>query len=201
MRSFSIISFVLLSATFAFGCSAPSSSTNAPTGTVTGAVSSAELKTLSAVARYGTYFGTSGQPTRGLRILLSDNPNSCDITHFASATMLDVRVRGASVGPGTYPIVDAVAQTPQAGQAEADFNAVDAVCKDLVAQTGTSGNVILKTVEINLTTPSASHVSGSVDLTFAGGHITGDFDAVLCDDESGDAGASNGGSSTTTCAP
>jgi hypothetical protein len=180
MRSISsVLSFALLSGTLALACSSPKSTT-VPVGAAQGAVHSAQMTTVSAVARFvdGMY---QGAPTRGLRILLSDKANTCDVTHFASATMLDLRIRGQDAGPGTYPIVDSRNATPNASEAEVDFNAVDGRCKDVVAQPGTGGKVTLETVEFNITDPSASRITGSVDFDFDGGHIQGSFEAVVCD--------------------
>jgi hypothetical protein len=177
-RFSSIVSFALLSATLSLACS--SSKNDVPAGAARGAVNSAQMTTVSAVARVvnGMF---EGAPTRGLRIVLSDKANTCDVTHSANAAMLDLRVRGDSVGPGTYPIVDSRKMAPDRSQAEVDFNAVDPSCKDVVAQAGTGGTVTLDTVTIDLTDPSASRITGSVDFDFDGGHVAGTFEAKFCD--------------------
>jgi hypothetical protein len=184
MRSMLIGSFVLLSSMVAFGCS--SSGASSPeaerNSSVDGAVSTAKLVSLRAVARNGKMFDGAGPNADGLRILISDKANTCSATHFASSTNLDLRIRGNAVGPGTYAIVNASARTPAVGEAEADLNAVDGACKDLVAQAAVTGTITLKTVVISIVGDGRSHVSGSVDATFGGGHIVGDFDADLCDD-------------------
>lgn len=56
---------------------------------------------------------------------------------------------------------------------------VDGSCHDKVAAAATGGTVTIKTYEINVTNKALSHVTGSVDAPFAGGHIPGDFDAVM----------------------
>ncbi len=200
MRFLVIASLSLAAAILSFGCSAPASKTAGPnTGSVSGAVSSAKVTTVSAVARFGNYFkDESGRPARGLRILISDRPNSCAATHFASSTNLDLRVRAGN--PGSYVIVDAAKQSPAAEQAEVDLNAVDRVCKDLVATAATGGTLHITAVEIHLTDPG-SHVTGSIDSTFAGGHIAGDFDAVLCDESAADAGLGPDAGSPPVCSP
>ena len=184
MHSKLIASIVLLSSLVAFGCSSPGapSSEAERNSSVEGAVSTAKLASLRAVARHGKMFEGGGTNAGGLRILISDKANTCSSAHFASSTNLDLRIRGEGVGPGTYAIVDASTRTPAAREAEADLNAVDCACKDLVAATAVTGSVTLKVVEISVVGDGRSHVSGTVDATFAGGHIVGDFDADLCDD-------------------
>lgn len=184
MRSMLVSSFVLVSSMVAFGCSSSAAPSPAAerNSSVEGAVSAAKLVSLRAVARNGKLFDGAGTNAEGLRILVSDKANTCSSTHFASSTNLDLRIRGDAVGPGTYAIVDASARTPAVGEAEADLNAVDGACKDLVAEAAVTGTITLKVVEISVVGDGRSHVSGSVDATFAGGHIVGDFDADLCDD-------------------
>ena len=185
MRSMLVSSFVVLSSVLAFGCSASSAAPSAQdsSSSVAGAVSTTKLASLSAVARNGKLFGGAGPMPDGLRILVSDKANSCSTSHFASSTNLDLRIRGGAVGPGTYAIVNADAKTPAVGEAEADLNAVDDACKDVVAQAVMTGTITLKVVEISVVGGGRSHVTGSVDATFQGGHVSGDFDADLCDDE------------------
>jgi hypothetical protein len=194
MRSMLISSFVVLSSVLAFGCSSSSAAPSAQgsSSSVEGAVSTTKLASLSAVARNGKFFGGAGPMPDGLRILISDKANTCSTSHFASSTNLDLRIRGGAIGPGTYAIVNADAKTPAAGEAEADLNAVDDACKDQLAEAAMTGTITLKVVEISVVGGGRSHVTGSVDATFNGGHIAGDFDADLCDDEpvadAGDAG-------------
>lgn len=180
MRSSFVASTLALSSVLGVGCSSASPGSDA--GTVTGAVHAAGLaRPLSAVAREGTFFSGDKDTARGLRILVSDKSNTCTSTHFAGSTNIDVRIRGDNVGPGTYPIVDAAVATPASKQAEVDFDAVDGTCKDLVAEAAVRGSITIKTVEINLTDPSESRVTGSIDATFANGHVAGDFEAVFCE--------------------
>jgi len=199
MRSMLVSCFVLVSSMVAFGCSssaAPSSKAER-NSSVEGSVSTAKLVSLRAVARNGKMFDGAGPKADGLRILVSDKANTCSSTHFASSTNLDLRIRGAAVGPGTYAIVDGNARTPASGEAEANLNAVDGVCTDLLAESAMTGTITLKVVEISVVGDGRSHVSGSVDATFAGGHVVGDFDADLCDDEA----VTVTDASATSCTP
>jgi hypothetical protein len=85
-----------------------------------------------------------------------------------------------------------------AGQAEATFDVLDASCKQRFAQGASSGAITVKDVVHDLTTPARSQVTGTYKLVFAGGNVTGDFDASLCDSTHSDAGvtmASNAGGS------
>jgi len=195
MRSLFKTSSLVLSAALLFACS----STAPPPPAVTGTVSSASLSSVSARASTGTFFSGSAGPSPDLRILISDKENSCSVSHFASATMLDIRIRHVA-GTRTYALVDSVAKTPADGEAEADLNAVDGSCHDTVAAPATGGTVTIKTYEVNGTNKALSRVTGSVDATFAGGRIQGDFDAVLCDGPAtGD--ATDAGPRSSVCSP
>jgi hypothetical protein len=140
-----------------------------------------------------------GPPLTALRILFSDKVNTCGDTHFASSTILDVRlVATSSVQLGTFPIVNAASQTPADGQAEADFHSVDGTCKDVVAQTATTGSLTIKGA--HLSGPKLN-VAGSIDVTFAGGHVSGNFNALFCDTSGADASGGPEAGAITTCTP
>jgi hypothetical protein len=102
-------------------------------------------------------------------------------------------------GPGTFTVVNADQRTPQKGQAEADFNALDSSCNTTVAQTATGGTITVSDVLLDVTNPPNSHASGSFDLTFPGGHVTGTLCSTLCEDAA-PSGAANAGP-TTACIP
>lgn len=176
---------VLVASSLALGCE--STVHTQPTTTVTGTVRSASLTPRSALASDGDFFNDSdGGPTRGLRIRISDKTNSCTNSHFAESTNLDLRIRASEQGGsgiGTYAIVDAMEKTPGPGEAEANFDALDAVCKENVAEAATSGTIEIKTIEVNLTSPELSRITGSVDVTFAEGRLKGDFEAVYCEED------------------
>jgi hypothetical protein len=136
--------------------------------------------------------------------MISDKANTCSAFHAQNSTNLSVTIPNSDAGPGTYAVANTASGPATPSQSEVDFNAVDPSCADKVAQPATSGTVTIKDVMINLTGPGDSIVSGTIDATFAGGHLTGDFDAVLCPDAPAANGGSeaNGGSdSTQTCMP
>lgn len=116
MRSVPMVSSLVLVACLAFGCSSAAPSDPTPTSSVTGAVSATSLKSMSAVTRYGEFFPTTGGTPKGLRVLVSDRPNTCSVLHFVSSTNLDLRIRGESVALGTFPIVDTNAKTAADGK-------------------------------------------------------------------------------------
>lgn len=148
------------------------SSFSSSSSTTTGTVGGSTLHAASAVAVYGTIATSNGAPIKGLRIRVSDKANTCSSLHNAGATIVDIAIRGDTVKIGTYAVINAGLKTPDANEAEADFNAVDGTCKDVVAQTATNGTVTI--------TQADTKIVGSLDVTFAGGHVAGDFDAELC---------------------
>jgi hypothetical protein len=177
-RFFPVLVLVACSPASSSSASSPSSAT------VSGTVAGASLAAVSAVARYAT-IGTNsvnGQTTeiRGLRILVSNKANTCAEQHFASSTLVELTIRGDQVAPGTYTVIDPIKRVTEAGQAYADFNAVDGSCKGGVAQSSTSGTLVIQRSE--------GRVQGTVDINFAGGHLGGSFDADLCPDAPADGG-------------
>jgi hypothetical protein len=180
MRSGSALSFVLFSAAIAVGCSpSPPATAQVNSSTVSGTVGSSALTVTSVIAEFVNFFPTAGgPPVPALRILFSNKANTCGGIHFASSTFLDVRLVAVSpVHAGTFPIENAANQTPADGQAEADFDSVDGACNDVVTQTATTGSLTIKGAHFSA---SPLNVAGSIDVTFAGGHFSGDFNASYC---------------------
>src|ERR1700744_1618044 len=113
MRLLRSVAFLLSGISFVVAA-APSAPVTAKAAvnstTVTGTVGGATLTPTSAVADLVAFFPPNNQPAQvALRVILSDKANTCDVTHTASATLVDIRlVTGASgVQLGTFPIVDA----------------------------------------------------------------------------------------------
>lgn len=195
------------SMTTQLGCSTPSpsdGSSSVNSSDISGSVANASLVPQSAIARYGTVATSTvnGVTTmvRGLVITISDKPNTCSTFHAQNSTNLSIAITKDSVATGTYPIINAVDAAPTNGQAEADFNSVDATCNDVVAQAASTGQVEITHVTNVVSGPGDSYITGTVDATFAAGRIAGKFDAVLCDDEDPD-GAAAPATSGQTCAP
>jgi hypothetical protein len=107
-----------------------------------------------------------------IEILASDKPLGCEGSSFAGSTMVDVDVVGLATG--AFPVVDAMKMSAKAGQASADFNAVDGTCGSIISRTATSGMLTVSAVD-------DAEIHGRVDLTFpGGGRISGPFHAQRC---------------------
>ena len=165
--------------TTACGDSDASSDVSSGSSSASGTVAASTLKAVSAVARYSSIATSTvnGQTTkiRGLQIFISDKPNTCSGMNLSSATVLDVAVRGDTVKAGTYKVIDGMQKTPEDGEAVADFNSVSDACKDVVAQASTGGTVTITKVD--------TRVTGTLDITFEGGKVSGAFEAELCPDD------------------
>jgi hypothetical protein len=202
MKSFTLCTLGLVSLLPVAGCSSapPQSSTSA--AAIMGTVSNTPLSARSAIARYGTVATSTVNGTttdvRGLTVVISDKANTCSSFHSQGSTNLVVTIPG-DAPPGTYPVVNAASSAASAGQSEVDFNAVDNTCMDTVATPATTGTVTLTSVIINVVGAGHSIVSGTLDATFAGGHLAGDFDAVLCPDAANVTDA--GPDAAPTCMP
>jgi hypothetical protein len=164
------------------------------TAHVTGTVGSKNLTPRSAVARYGdvttSAMSGSSASARGVILLLSDKPNSCEATHTRGATAIAVSIPGAQLNPGTYAIVDVTQKSASNGGAAATFDAEDQSCTSTVAQNATGGRVTITEIFSTLGAGGGTRIRGSFTLGFPGGDVTGDFDAVLCND-GGDAGGAS----------
>ena len=193
MKSLCFLSlFALVACSPSSSPSSASSSSSSSSGSVSdassslsGTVGGSTLAAASVVARYTTIATQTingvKSSIRGLRILVSSKANTCSDYHFSGATMLDLAIRGDQVAPGTYTVIDPDKALQKPGEAEGDFNAVDGVCKDLVAESSLSGTITL--------TRTDGPVLGTLDITFKDGHVAGDFQADLCPDAQADAGA------------
>jgi hypothetical protein len=105
---------------------------------------------------------------------LSSKVNTCTSLHLASSDVLSLTIFADPVAAGSFTVVDADQMTPASGQAEADFNSVDATCSQHgVSATAKSGTVVV-------TQATSSTVSGTFDLLFGTDHLTGSFDSTVC---------------------
>jgi hypothetical protein len=157
---------------------------------VEGTVQGATFHAQSAIAHYvpiSTPTANGGSTTaRGLRITLSDHTMTCGSNRAPGSTTVTLSVvpkAGADIGTGSFPIVP---ETPPSATPNAhglvDIHAADKACKETLAQPATTGDVTISSVNVEVVGPGDSVVSGTVNATFAGGHASGDFDAILCPD-------------------
>jgi hypothetical protein len=188
IRSFFLFAAFGALAASGLGCSFsvadPSATADMADAVSSGTVDGQSLKIVSAVARFATIATIDNNgvrtETRGLRILVSDRPNTCDTSH-ATGAFLDLAIPGAG-NPGTYTVIDANRATATAGQAEADFDVATPSNRNAVAQTATSGKVVIASEKIVVVGTAPSTVDGTFDLTFPGGTLRGPFRATLCND-------------------
>jgi hypothetical protein len=208
MKLFALHTLALVSMIAAVGCSSPASPSPTNSAEIAGSVNNVSLKARSAIARYGTAATTVNGTTtsvRELTIMISDKANTCSAFHAQDSINLFLTITKDNAGPGNYPIANTAVTAASGDQSEVDFNAVDHNCKDKVAQPATTGAVNIKNVTVSVVGPGHSIVSGTIDATFSGGHVTGDFDAVLCPDAAAADASSTGGDarspSAQTCTP
>lgn len=182
MKLVAVPFFALLSAFATVACSSSSSSEVASNrAELSGNVGSTSLVARSAIARYeAVATGKDGSTVRGLRLFISDKPNDCAALHVKSATMLDIVLPGADGSAATYAIVDSNVASATTGQGEVTFNAVDDTCADKVAEAATGGSLKVTGSRVTVVGTDPSVVSGTIDATFAGGHLNGTFDAIVC---------------------
>jgi hypothetical protein len=206
-----LIFTILLSST-CFGVFACSSNSSPPANTVTGTVNKVSLAAVSAVGSEAAIVTSTVQgqqrnvPT--FNILISNKENTCGRVHAQGSTSLSLEVpadNSGAPGTGTFTVGPANPQSSQKQSAAATFNVLDSACHDTVAQTATSGKITVDEVVFNVTNPPDSYVSGSFDVTFPGGHLTGNFHSVFCQEaaHSADSGVTrtDGGTGTPACAP
>ena len=89
---------------------------------------------------------------------------------------------GTPVGPGTYTLTGSA----QTGMAIGALFQSGSTCQSTTLGEATGGTIVVSTV-------TSTTATGTFDLTFSGGSLTGSFSAPLCDFNttggSGDAGA------------
>jgi hypothetical protein len=158
--------------------SSDSDSSDSSQAGVTGTVGSSSLMGRSAVAWYGTIGSETSQglprDVRGLQIFISSKALNCESFTLANSVMFDLAVFGSAVAPGAYTIIATAGNTPAAGQANANYNAIDRSCNYPVSAGSVRGSLTLTEV--------GDRVTGSVDVTFQGGSVDGEFDAEFCDE-------------------
>jgi hypothetical protein len=111
---------------------------------------------------------------RGLQVFISSKALNCESFTLSNAVTFDLAITGAAVDPGNYTIVPTAGDTPEAGEANANYNQMDRSCNYSVSAGSVSGTLRLTEVD--------SRVAGSVDVTFPGGSVEGDFDAEFCEE-------------------
>jgi hypothetical protein len=177
------------------GSDSSSSGSGSGGNTATGSVNGVSLTVAGSLALTGTLALQDGGVAQTLVVGLSsaDLSSFCAAaqmysnTDIASTTTLTVGalVLGSTpVGPGTYTI-DSDAGT---STGEGALSQTNATCQDTVHDQATSGTV-------TITSASSTNVTGTYDLTFAGGSMSGSFSAGVCPitiGNNGDAGADGG---------
>jgi hypothetical protein len=162
-----------LACAFVCACSSDVTST-ASTAHLNGTV---DDKTLTPRSAIGT------RSASALTVLVSDRTNTCASTHTEGATSLTLTLHGAQIVPGTYAV--STAAGTDAGSAGAGggatFTMTDHTCAVIDTQHALSGSITLNEISTDLTPGSTgSRARGSFTLTFANGHMVGDFDALTC---------------------
>lgn len=122
-------------------------------------------------ADFGPDASQSSMLTNAVNIDIWNVANTCTTVHSQNKTLLSIEIGGP--GPGTYP----VNSPPAEGQATATFFVTGENCisSPVPLEQRASGGVIV------VTSASASSISGTFELTFPGGELSGSFDAVVCD--------------------
>jgi hypothetical protein len=155
-----------------------SDSDSPPEVNVTGTVGTSTLTARSAVAWYGTIGSLTSQgvmrDVRGLQVFISSKALNCESFTLSNSVTFDLAVFGTNVSPGNYAIVATAGDTPEEGEANANYNAMDRSCNYSVSAGSVSGTLRLTDVD--------SRVSGSVDVSFPGGSVEGDFEAEFCEE-------------------
>ena len=200
---FSFITLAALLAPFAavtVGCSNDDDASGGSGLTVDGTIGSASLTPRAALAVYGSLStstvtdddgGTTVTETNGLVINIADKDDTCTVLHTQSATFLSLELTGQPTAGSTFTVIDADVTSATTGQAEVDFSGSTATCADNGASaTATSGTVTVTAI-------SSSEVSGTFDVTFANGHLTGSFTAPIC----GSLGAATDDAGEPACTP
>jgi hypothetical protein len=165
------------------GCSTTDDSDGSAGVSVNGSVGSLTLTAQAAIAGSGTLAtstvtdddgGTTTTNITGLTIEIADKKDTCTEFHLASTTILSLALVGTPTAGSTFTVIDADVASPTDGQAEADISASTATCADNgESATATNGTVAITAI-------SSSEVSGTFDVTFSAGHLTGNFTAPIC---------------------
>jgi hypothetical protein len=157
----------------------------APTSTsVSGSAGGQSFAVKDAVGLYNTTSEYSG-------VIITDFSGSCTLlgggmTAPPSTQLLAIELIangiGMAPGPGTYTL-----NKTQNVDIIASYLASDANCKETVNEQATAGSVTMDTV-------GSTTVSGTFDVTFANGdHLTGQFDAPVCNIDITNLGSNSGG--------
>lgn len=140
---------------------------------ISGNAGGTAVKFVNAFAYYGEVYSNGTTHTRGVRLVLSDKPNTCASLHFADSMYLGMDIAGDPVPTATYALFDYLTLPRDTGPAIATVSTYDGACASTGHRGAISGSIVI-------TASSATHVRGTVDLTFATGNVTGTFDAILC---------------------
>jgi hypothetical protein len=152
--------FVALQAVVVCGvaCSSSSSSNNAVMGTVGG-------ESVSVVDQVA--FATGSPIGSETQINLTNYAGACAVAQQGDqegSSVIKIHMVGFPPPLGANPISDTV---------DAEYKTFDATCNTAAKSEATAGT-------ITVTVASENEVSGTFDLTFADGHLTGSFDAPTC---------------------
>ena len=194
MRAFRLVPCALFFALASVACSSSSSSPASPP--VAGSVKSSQVNVPHAIAWYGPVASTltNGVPgtIKGLHVRLSNKEIACGEQHLAGAQILDVAIFDDDVAPRSFPVVPGP-QGAKGEEAEVDFDSLDSACNGLVQEPATAGEITVDSVTNPVVPAGPTEITGSVDATFADGHVSGHFDVTVCPDAppapQGDAGA------------
>jgi hypothetical protein len=164
--------FACASALAACGGSTGSSGTAGGSATISGTVGGQGVPTTEAIGIAGTEAQGSAQ-VQLAGVVITNFAGACDLlqspTHRqANATdlMLMVGAVAPSVPAGTYPI---------GSLAIAQYGADSATCTSTTSERAQSGSIVLTSV-------TSTEIQGTFDVTMTNGdHLTGSFDAPVCD--------------------
>jgi hypothetical protein len=112
---------------------------------------------------------------QGLELFLSSSADECTSRPGRTFGEIAFEIPGAPIALGVHTIIgdSSIARVPAEGEATATY----ATVKD--CQGGGSDQATSGSITVSSATPG--EVSGSFDLTFPDGHLTGTFDAPICD--------------------
>lgn len=149
-----------------------------PPNTVSGSVGAATLQAESALVLLDNPVTIAAESDGGTPrtisttdIWITNKPDTCPAVRLPGSTHLELIIGGT--GPGSYPI----SVIPKEGSAVAELQPFGDRCVGMglfVGGNGATGGTV------NVTASSASTVSGSFDLTFREGQLTGGFEANVC---------------------
>jgi hypothetical protein len=152
-----------------------------------GQVAGLSFSPRSALARFTDFVGVSsdGKTTlgRGLEILISDKPNTCETLHLKSSSDLVFKIPGDDIAPATFDVVDVRKRDAGPGEVEARFFAADKACRSIKSEAAVTGLVRIDRMATTVVGQEPSTVHGAFIVQFATGVLSAPFNAVVCPKE------------------